>query len=158
MNVLNLTRLNEENKKFVSTMNQRLQSKQLPASIAIAKAVSDRLLIDPTVSREDISSFYDATWKVPVLERLSPLNEYFDIDVPTVEQLCKKFYLIRHHIIVPDTSGLFTTSELFPVLSFFGLMRLLEPALIETINTSHEAIAYVTRGISALLGGLENVA
>lgn len=157
MIALSLMRMSEESRNFASVMNQRLQSKSLASTIAMAKVIADNLEKSDDVSLQDIGYYFDSNLKVPVLGILSSLNEYFPVEYDLVENYVKKFYSIRHWLGNKKISDVYFVNEAEPVLSFFGVGQFLDKPTLECIRNDRVSITTVMNGTAKFLSEIGNV-
>ena len=154
--------------QFIDYLTSNLRSKKTSTSIAIAKAIADRLdlpscRLTPNINygpldtsvATTILNDYRGRHKVAVLSHITALNEFVPVCVDEIEDLVLRFYKARYFMLYPQTMVLNPNGN--HVCDFFNVTYGIDQEVLDIINDEFNDIANIYRSTVRFFKALDNV-
>ena len=130
-----------DNGNFVEWLSRGLRPRSLYASIAIAKAIADSLII-PSSEMGDVDIAYNSLCSIDAKSKLSPINEAVVLEVDVILEYIKRFWKVRYYTMFPKfpINGFNKETGL---LSLFGLDYAIDIESVKAITDNFIEVAKI---------------
>lgn len=146
--MFNITKASSKSQAFIAELSQQNKSRSLPVSIALARLIAIKLPL-PTAEVECINAFYNTQSAVQSHSLISQLNDIVILDVDTVKELVKRYYMYRYQQVYMQEHVLLRSEH--ALVDFFKISKVFDDATLEAIGGNHVLITECTTRFIDLL-------
>ena len=148
-----LTKLSKDSQDFITNLTINNQSRSLVATLALARCLAYKAEL-PSSPIDDVESYYRSNCQITDTTMISKINELSILDIDSVIQYAKKFFMFRYSVVHDDCYAVALNKE-YAIADYFKISKSIDRVAIDTICEQHIKVTQYTNSFYKLISELK---